>query len=733
MSPTTTEAVKSAVDADGVCVLTMDLPGRPMNVLGAELQPALAAAINAAAADPAVRGIILTSGKPAFVAGADLKEMDRGGGADRELTPGALAEQSMTLSNDLRRLETCGKPVVAAINGTAVGGGFEIALACHHRVVADDPKIMLGLPEGTIGLLPGGGGTQRLPRLIGIRAALPLLLQCTLMNPAKAVEAGLVNAVVPGDRLLAEAKRWILEEGDPVAPWDKKGFTVPGGADSLDAGVRNLFSAANAMNRAGTFGNLPAPAAIAAAVYEGTQLPMDTALKIEAKYFTRLYTGSVSKALIKTMFVNKGKADKLEARPAGVEKAEYARIGVLGAGTMGAGLALAAAEAGIEVVLIDRDQHSAERGKDYGIRKLARDVQKKRRTQEKADAILARIYPTTSYDELSDTLIVIEAVFEDRDVKREVIAKAEAVLPPGAVFATNTSALPITALADLSARPGHFIGMHFFSPAERMPLVEIIRGERTTDVTLAKALDLAQVLRKTPIVVNDSPGFFTTRFIGSFVSASLAMIEEGVNPALAENAARMLGMPMGAMAISDTVGLDLSYSAGIQHAKEQGVPAPEANVISRLVTEHGRRGVKNGRGFYDYAPDGKKTLWPGLADLLPRLPEQPSVDEVKQRILYAQLVEGARCFAEGVLPSVIDGDLGATLGVGFPAYLGGPFLALDTIGLPAFVAEADRLAAAYGDQYEIPELVQRMAEEGQTFHGPNPVPSPGLRVNVSRK
>ena len=722
-------AVKTVVDGDGIATLTMDLPGKTMNTLGAELQPALRAAIVAAVADPAVKGIILTSGKPAFMAGADLKEIDSRGSSDRagashSQDPAALVDAVRVLSDDLRLLETCGKPVACALNGTALGGGFEIALACHYRVVIDDPKIQLGLPEAKVGLLPGGGGTQRLPRMLGITAALPLLLQGTILTPAKALEAGLVHAVVPEDQLLSEAKRWLLEVGDPVAPWDKDGFKVPGGAGSLVPGVRNLFSISNALTKANSFGNYPAPAAISAAVYEGTQLPMDAALRLEAKYFVKVLTSPVSKAMIRTMFIGKGKADKLENRPVGVEKMNYRKIGILGAGTMGAGLALTAAKIGLEVVLLDRDQEAAEKGKAYAAKRLARDVEKGRRTQEKADAALALIHPTADYADLAGVLIVVEAVFEDRAVKEAVIKQAEAALPADAVFATNTSAMPITGLASFSQRPDQFIGMHFFSPVERMMLVEIIRGEQTSDATLAKALDLAQALRKTPIVVNDGPGFFTSRFIGSFIGSSMAMINEGVNPNLVENGARMVGMPMGPMTISDSIGLDLGVHATRNAAKDRGQPEPDLGITGALV-DQGRFGMKNGKGFYDYAADGAKSLWPGLADALPRLAEQPTVDEVKNRILYAQLAEGARAFAEGVLPTVVDGDVGATLGVGFPAYLGGPFCAIDEIGLPAFVAECDRLTAAHGKQYAVPQLLREMAERGETFHGRNAVVSPG--------
>ena len=722
------EAVTYAVDADGICTLTMDLPGRPMNVLGAELVPALFAAVDRAIADPLVKGMIITSGKDAFVAGADLKAIEDGSLDFSNMTTEQLVDANMSLSRDLRRMETGGKPVVAAVNGTAVGGGFEIVLACHYRIAIDDPRLLLGLPEVNIGLLPGGGGTQRVVRMIGLQAAGPILMQGKLLSPQAALDAKLIDKVAPKEQLLAEAKRWILEKGDAVAPWDKKGFQVPGGAGALNADVRNFFSISNAMTRSNTFGNYPAAEAVSACLFEGAQLPMDLALRIEAKYFVKVFTDPVSGALIRTMFINKGKAEKLDSRPQGVEKMQYKKIGIIGAGTMGAGLALNAAKAGIEVILLDRDQAAADKGKAYAMKRVTRDVEKGRSTQEKADKLLARIHPTASYDELKDVKIVVEAVFEDRTVKSDVIRKAEAALPADAVFASNTSAMPIGGLAEFSQRPDQFIGMHFFSPAERMPLVEIIRGKQTSDATLAKALDLAQALRKTPIVVNDSPGFFTSRFIGSFVGEGLKMIEQGVNPNLVENGSRMAGMPMGVMTISDVMGLDLAYHAGKQNARDAAAAADVDNTIIAKLVKEGRHGAKNGKGFYDYAGDGSKSLWPGLEKIVPRAAQQPSVEEVKKRILYVQLAEGARAFAEGVLVSVIDGDLGATLGVGFPAFWGGPFSAIDTLGVANVVAECDRLAAAYGDQFKVPQLLRDMAKNGQTFFGKNAVKSPGARA-----
>lgn len=723
---TMSEAVTCSVDGDGLCTLVLDLPGEKMNVLGATLSDAFEAALRRAMADDAVKGVVITSGKSTFVAGGDLKML--GGGLDvASMAPAEVAHLFASLSRLLRWMETAGKPVACAINGLALGGGLEIALACHYRVVADDPRIMLGLPESQVGLLPGGCGTQRLPRLIGLAASLPLLLQGKNLSPQEALKAGVVHAVVPAEGLVEAAKAWLRAGGDAVQPWDKKGFKVPGGGDTLTPSFRNTFIGINANTRANTFGNMPGPEKIAACLYEGLQLPMDKALGVEAKYFAQLMIDPVARNLIRTMFINKGKAESLAARPAGVEKVTFHRIGIVGAGTMGAGIAFAAAKAGIDVVLIDRDLAAAEKGKAYAAKRMARDLEKGRTTQAKIDKVLGHILPGTDYAALGHTQLVIESVFEDRAVKKDVIAKIAAAVPAGTVIASNTSALPITSLAGYATEQARFIGMHFFSPAERMPLVEIIRGKQSDEASWATALDFVSAIRKTPITVNDGPGFFTTRFIGAFITASLDMVESGVKPALIENAARMVGMPMGALAISDSIGIDVSYHASKSQAEERGETDLRFAVIGKLF-EAGRYGMKNGKGFFDWDASGDKRLWTGLGSLYPLLPQQPSIAEVKDRILYAQLAEAARAFAQGVLVDVIDGDLGATLGVGFPAYLGGPFAAMDTLGLSHVIAQCDRLAAHYGDLYALPQLIRDMAREGKTFHGDGAVRSPGTAI-----
>ncbi|WP_288022906.1 3-hydroxyacyl-CoA dehydrogenase NAD-binding domain-containing protein [Thauera sp.] len=722
-----TEVIHISVDADGIATLLFDRTDSNMNTMDMKFMDEIAAAIERLATDDSIKGAIFTSGKPVFAAGADLKVMEANLDKVDDTPVAERLKMNASLSKLLRRMETCGKPVACAINGTALGGGTEIALACHYRVVSDARGIQLGLPEVQVGLLPGGGGTQRVSRLVGIQAAMPVVMEGQALSAEKALKLGLVHKIVPADQLLAEARRWLVEEGDPVQPWDKKGYKIPGGAGPSSPAVAQMLVVSNAMLQAKTFHNLPAPKAILSCLYEGPQLPMDKALDVEAKYFTLLQLDPVSRNMIRTLFINKGKADKPMHRPEGVPKTTFRKIGVVGAGLMGAGIAYHCAKLGIETVLIDRDQAAADKGKAYSAKRLEKDIAKGRMTQDKADAILARIHPTTDYAGLADVELVVEAVFEDRGIKAEITRKLDAVLPAHAVIASNTSALPISELAEAGAHPENFIGMHFFSPVERMPLVEIIRGRKTSPETLARALDLVQAMKKTPIVVNDGPGFFTSRFIGAYINESLAMVTEGVNPALIENAAKMAGIPVGPLTVSDEIGLDTAYHASQQRKKDEGdafKPTPTFRLVEKLVGELGRHGRKNGKGFFAYAADGSKKLWPGLAELFPPLAEQPSVDEVKARMLYAQLVDAAKAMAEGVLIDPADGDVGSILGVGFPAYLGGPFSMMDTIGIDKVVAECDRLAARYGAQYAAPQLLRDMAAEGRTFYGARRVTPP---------
>ncbi|MGF1453797.1 MAG: 3-hydroxyacyl-CoA dehydrogenase NAD-binding domain-containing protein [Alphaproteobacteria bacterium] len=707
-------------DVNGIVTITWDMPGRTMNVLSQESMADFRTCIEAITADDTVTGVIITSGKPAFLAGADLGELggSSGGGAEDEMAAlRAAFDNAYAFNKLLRELETCGKPVVAAINGTALGGGLEICLACHYRVVADGAGIQLGLPESKVGLLPGGGGTQRLPRLIGAGNALPLILQGTSLNPEKALAQGIVHKVVPADQLLAEARRWIKEEGDPVQPWDKKGYKVPGGNPYENA---TTFVIGNAMLRKQTHMNYPAQANIMKCVYEGLLVPIEAGLRIESRYFVDLLRRPESKNMIRSLFLSMQELNKLARRPEDVPTYDVKKLGMLGAGMMGAGIAYVSALAGMEVILIDQSQEGAEKGKQYAVDLLDKQIKRGRMTEAMKRDILARIVPTTDYDLLKGADLIIEAVFEDRTIKADVTKRAEAMIAEDAVFGSNTSTLPITGLAEASVRPKNFIGIHFFSPVDKMPLVEIIMGKETSPQTLAKAMDYVKKIRKTPIVVNDSRGFYTSRVFGTYVGEGIQMLAEGVTPALIENAGRMTGMPVPPLMLNDEVSLELGYKVRQQTKKDLGdayKETPIDKLVEDLVIKHGRLGKKASKGFYDYPSEGPKRLWPGLSDLVQTKDEQPDVNELRLRFMVIQALETARCFEENVLTDVRDADVGAILGWGFAPYTGGPLSFIDTMGVREFVATCERLAQLYGERFMPNTLLREMAEAGDTFYG----------------
>ena len=712
-----TQNIRYSVDGDGIALLQIDVAGRPMNVLTPDFKRDLAECIERITADAKVRGAVLASAKSSFMAGADIKDMV--GAFSRGMTARQGADFSLGLSKLLRRLETCGKPVAAAINGVALGGGFELALACHYRVMSDEPKAGVGQPEVKIGLVPGAGGTQRVPRLIGVAEALRMLTEGRQLSAQEALKKGLVHEVAPVAELVERARQWILKGGEGVQPWDKKGYRVPGGAGMSTPAAAQTFMIGNALTAKTTMRNYPAPLAILSCVYEGTQVPIDAGLAIESRYFGRLLAGSVARNLMRTMFVNKGLADKLARRPAGPPKSQVRRLGILGAGMMGAGVAYVSALAGIDVVLLDSTLELAEKGKAYSKQLLAKDMARGRRSQADADAVLARIRTTVSYDELAGCDLVVEAVFENRDIKADVTHKTEAVIPRSSVFASNTSTLPITGLAQASKRPAQFIGVHFFSPVDKMPLVEIIVGKKTSDETLARALDYVGQLRKTPIVVNDSRGFYTSRCFGTFVYEGMAMLQEGVEPALIENGAKLAGMPVGPLAVADEVTLDLQWKVLKQTEQDLGrrfVKPAAYDVVQKFVEDLKRPGKRFGAGFYDYPKDGKKFLWPGLKDVYPVAARQPDVEEVKKRILYRQALEAARCMEESVVTTAAEADLGSILGWGYPPWTGGTLSFIDTIGIGSFVAECDQLAKRYGKRFKPSKWLRERAARNEPFH-----------------
>jgi 3-hydroxyacyl-CoA dehydrogenase/enoyl-CoA hydratase/3-hydroxybutyryl-CoA epimerase len=704
------------IDADGIARVGINVPDRTMNVFVPELLVDLAKVVEWICARDDIRGAVVTSDNAnGFIAGADLKDFATA--FDRGIPAQAARDSTLQASLLLRRLETCGKPVAAAINGLALGGGYELCLACHYRVLVDDPKAVVGLPEVTVGLLPGAGGTQRLPRLIGIERAMPLLLDGRHVRPREALELGLVDSLVSRDLVYSSARDWVLQHPEACQPWDVKRFRVPGGAGALAPHATKIFGLGAATMREATRDNYPAPAAILSCVYEGTQLPLDAALRVEASYFGILLAGPVARNLMRTLFVNKLAADKGLAR-SGLPDTKVAKLGVLGAGMMGSGIAYAAAVAGIDVVLLDMNLTAAEQGKARCAGMLAKEVAKGRRSEQTAAEVLARILPSDAFPSLTECDLVVEAVFENRDVKADVIRKAEAVLPTTAVFASNTSTLPITGLAQQSVRRDQFIGIHFFSPVERMQLVEVIVGRDTSESTLAHALGFVRQLRKTPIVVNDSPGFYTSRIFCAYIDEGMAMLAQGVAPALIENAAKQAGMAIGPLAVTDEVSLDLQKSV-IDQAIADELPdrclrQHAAPVVEKLISL-GRSGRKAGMGFYSYPPDAKKHLWSGLSELYPPMERQPSVEEVRQRLLYIQALEAARCVEDGVLTAAADADIGAVLGLGFPTWTGGTLSLIETIGLRAFVADCDRLASQFGERFRPSEWLRNCASNNEPF------------------
>jgi 3-hydroxyacyl-CoA dehydrogenase/enoyl-CoA hydratase/3-hydroxybutyryl-CoA epimerase len=722
---------KLDIDGDGIALITWDMPGRSMNVITMEVIGELSAIVDKVTNDAAIKGAVITSGKEAFCGGADLTMLESMGAiyADKVKKEGEVAaakyvyEESAKLSQLYRRLEKSGKPWVCALNGTAMGGGFELALACHHRIATDNPKTRLGLPEIKVGLFPGAGGTQRIARMMMPADALQFLLKGDQIKVDRAKAAKLVDNVVPQDKLVETAKAWIKAGGKGEAPWDVKGFKFPGGLVYSKAGMMT-FPPANAIYRRETYDNYPAARAILQVVYEGLQLDIDTALRVESRWFAKILRSPEATAMMRTLFVNMQDLNKGARRPVNVPATKFKKIGVVGAGFMGAGIAQVSAAAGLDVVLIDRDQETADKGK-AGLHKAMSDrVAKGRMKGAERDAVLAKITPGADYAALSDCDLVVEAVFEDRKVKADVIKKIQAVIRDDATFASNTSTLPITSLATEFKEPKRFIGIHFFSPVDRMMLVEVIMGKETGDVALAASLDFIRAIRKTPIVVNDSRGFYANRCVLNYIREGHLMLQEGIPAAMIENTARMAGMPVGPLSLNDETALDLALKIVRATEADLGAGAVDPGMkklLETMVEGQGRLGRKNGKGFYDYPQGQPKKLWPGLADLLPKKLsrdeiEALDVEELKQRFLVTQAVEAARTFEEHVVTDVREADVGSILGFGFAPFTGGTLSYIDMMGTKAFVALCNKFVKKYGDRFAPPKLLVEMAEKGESFH-----------------
>lgn len=713
-----TDAIRYHKDQDNIVVLTLDMPGQSANTMNAVYRQAMAATLERLERErDSLAGVIITSAKKTFFAGGDLNELVRVTPADAQ----DFYHMVLGLKTQLRRLELLGRPVVAAINGAALGGGWELALACHYRIAINQPQVLLGLPEVTLGLLPGGGGVVRMVRLLGVEKALPYLAEGRQIRPKQALEAGLIQALAADhEDMLDQARAWILVHPEAAQPWDLKSYRMPGGTPGQPA-LGQVLPVAPSVLRSRTQGCFPAPEKILCAAVEGAQVDFDTAQLIETRYFTELACGQVAKNMIGTFWFQLNQIKAGGSRPPGFDTVRTTRLGVIGAGMMGAGIAHVAAQAGIEVVLKDISIAAAEKGKAYSAGLLDKQLGRGKLTAERRDAILARIHPSIDDADFAGCDLIIEAVFEDRELKGQVTRAAECQAATNAVIASNTSTLPITGLAEAVPQQDRFIGLHFFSPVDRMPLVEIIRGERTSDATLARAFDFVMQINKTPIVVNDSRGFFTSRVFSTFTSEGIAMLGEGIPAAMIENLARQAGMPVGPLAVSDEVSLSLMSHIREQTRKDllaagQCIPEhPAFGVIEQMVEQFQRPGKAAGAGFYDYPQGGRKHLWPQLKAHFERPEALIPLDDIRDRLLFVQAIETVRCVEEKVLLSTADANIGSIFGIGFAAWTGGALQFINQYGLQAFVGRARYLAEEYGERFEPPALLLEKAANGSLF------------------
>jgi 3-hydroxyacyl-CoA dehydrogenase/enoyl-CoA hydratase/3-hydroxybutyryl-CoA epimerase len=715
-------------DADGVATITWDVAGKTMNVMSIDGVQQLSDHIDDALADDAVKGIVITSGKETFAGGMDLNLLAKMKADAGDDPAKGLFEGTMRMHGVLRKIERAGmdpktnkggKPIASALPGTAAGIGLELPLATHRIFCTSNPKTKVGLPETLVGIFPGGGGTVRLLFKMGLVNASSQILEGRMNAPEKAKSLGIVDEV--SDDPLAAARAWVLSatDADILKPWDAKGFKMPGGAPYHPAGFMN-YVGANAMVAGKTKNAFPAAKAVLSVLYEAALVPFDTALKIEARWFTHVLMNPSSSAMIRSLFINKEALEKGAVRPKDVPDQRVKKLGVLGAGMMGAGIALVSAQAGIEVILIDRDQEAADKGKAYSATYMDKGIARKKATPEKKEALLNLITATPDVEMLKGCDLIIEAVFEDPAVKAEITKRVEAVIPEDCIFASNTSTLPISELAKASSRPEQFIGIHFFSPVERMLLVEIIKGAQTGDRAVAKSLDYVRQIRKTPIVVNDARFFYANRCIIPYGNEATRMVTEGVAPYLIDNAAQQLGFPVGPIQLGDETSIDLGVRImkATKAAMGNAYPASEADDLIVWMEDLGRLGRKANAGYFDYDEKGKRTgYWKGIHDKYPLAEEQPAIQEVQDRLMFSQVLEAVRALEEGVLEDIREGDVGAILGWGFAPATGGPFSYLDIIGTPYAAERCDQLQAKFGDRFECPALLREMAAKNQSFYG----------------
>ena len=717
-----TNTIRWDQDSDGIVVLTLDDPNQSANTMNDDFKESLVQVVDRLESEKdSITGVVIASAKKTFFAGGDLNDLIRATPADAA----RMTDETNAMKAQLRRLETLGKPVVAAINGAALGGGLEIALATHHRIAADVRGSVIGLPEATLGLLPGAGGIVRTVRMLGVQSAvLNVLVQGQRHKPAAAKKIGLVDDVVSTvDELLPKAKEWIKANPEAAQPWDVKGYRIPGGSPNDPAFAANLPAFPASLRKQLKGAPMPAPRAILAAAIEGAQVDVDTAGKIETRYFVSLATGQVAKNMTKAFFFDIQHINSGGSRPDGFEKYKAKKVGVLGAGMMGAAVAYVSAKVGIEVVLKDVSLEAAEKGKGYAVKLEEKALSRGTTTKEQSDALLARIKPTADPADFAGVDFVIEAVFESQELKHKVFGEIENVVNPDAVLGSNTSTLPITGLAEGVRRQEDFIGIHFFSPVDKMPLVEIIRGEKTSDATLARVFDFTQQIKKTPIVVHDSRGFFTSRVIGTFLNEAVAAVGEGIEPASIEQAGAQAGYPAPPLQLMDELTLTLPRKireetrAAVEAAGGVWNAHASEAVVDRMIDEFDRLGRSTGTGFYEYV-DGQRTrIWPGLREAFNSGSKQVPLEDLRDRMLFAEALETVKCFDEGVLTSVPDANIGSIMGIGFPAWTGGVIQYINGYegGLAGFVARARQLAERYGDHFQPPQSLVEKADKGEIF------------------